>query len=284
MKRIKELSSKEWQLLSAYLDDELTTKEKQRVEKMLHDQQSAMEALEMLQHTKAVLRSMPMQRSPHNFTLTPQQAERHTISNFTVALRLSSILSGLLLLAVLILDFLPFTSMAAGQIEPTSEAEMLAMNETVEEEGEAPPIILWGAPPSVVGIYGKESGAAGPTYGLGGGAEAPVPPVYVPMPTPLPQIYESLEPSAQAEEVLPSAEKMLPEAQIEATQITEPLEGSGPILGVRSPAEQAKIEKDKEEIISKRGIRSIFSLRTIQAILAVLFVLTAIPAWLLHRK
>jgi len=137
--------------------------------------------------------------------------------------------------------------MAAGQIEPTSEAETLAMNETVEEEGEAPPIILWGAPPSVVGIYGKESGAAGPTYGLGGGAEAPVPPVYVPMPTTLPQNYESLEPSAQAEEALPSAEKMLPEAQIEATQISEPLEGSGPILGVRSPRNRRRLKRIRKK-------------------------------------
>jgi anti-sigma factor RsiW len=60
--------------LSAYLDGQLTPKERSRLEKKLQASADLRAAMEEMRRTRAVLRSQPRLRAPRNFTLTPEMA------------------------------------------------------------------------------------------------------------------------------------------------------------------------------------------------------------------
>jgi hypothetical protein len=67
----KNISMREWEALSAYLDEQLPAKERARLETQLNQVPELRSALEDLRRTRAVLRSQPRVRAPRNFTLTP---------------------------------------------------------------------------------------------------------------------------------------------------------------------------------------------------------------------
>jgi negative regulator of sigma E activity len=70
----KNISMREWEALSAYLDGQLPAKERIRLETQLNQAPELRSALEDLRRTRAVLRSQPKVRAPRNFTLTPDMA------------------------------------------------------------------------------------------------------------------------------------------------------------------------------------------------------------------
>lgn len=294
-----ELSSSQWQLLSAYLDNQLTQKEKGQVEELLQQSAIAREALAALRRTCIILRALPMRKAPRNFTISPQSVKKPVIPTFNTLLRFSSAMAALLLVAVLALDFIGLSaSTPTTRTAEDAASELLAMKSSVEEEGEAPQIIFWGGPAPMMGALGKGSGGGGDgfAYGMGGGAEGPGfgigggAPDYIPPVAPLPE-------SVPLEEGLPAGEELLLPAEeapsIEVEPInpmpevpaaSEPLTGSGPILGVRSVEEQGYVRIQSGEEIPFRRTGLPVSLRTIEIILAVLLVLMAIPAWLLRKK
>ena len=288
----RELTSREWQLLSAFLDDQLTEKEKRQVEELLQTRPDSREALEGLRRSKTILKTLPLRKAPRNFTLSAESARKKIIPSFTGVLRYSSALAGLLLIALLAFDFLSLGApFPASRAVEDAAPEMLAMEAPAADIGEAPPIIYWGAPPPVLGIYGKGGGdgtaygiggggGAGPEYGIGGGGQ----PGYLPPEAPLP---EAVAPS----EIIPPVEEATPEAaeeavpQVEKVPAPEALSGSGPILGVRPEEEQGVVSAPSgEKPLPRRQSVSPVSLRLIEIILAVLLVTTAIPAWLLRKK
>jgi len=65
------LSPQEWQALSAYLDGQLSARERRQVETRLQARAELRTDLEELRQTRSVLRSLPKRRAPRNFTLTP---------------------------------------------------------------------------------------------------------------------------------------------------------------------------------------------------------------------
>jgi hypothetical protein len=85
-----------------------------------------------------------------------------------------------------------------------------------------------------------------------------------------------------AEEAPAEGELVSPLPEVQSA--SEPLTGSGPILGVRPVEEQGKVRTQSGEEIPAGRTGLPVSLRTIEIILAALLVLTAIPAWLLRRK
>jgi hypothetical protein len=289
-----ELSSRQWQLLSAYLDDQLTQKEKSQVEELLQQSADAREALAAMRRTHMILRALPMRKAPRNFTISPQSVKKPVIPTFNTLLRFSSALAALLLVAVLALDFLGLTApYPAARVAEDAASEMLAMKALTAEESEEPQIIFWGGPPVAFGMggggdgraFGMGGGAEGPGFGIGGGA-----PDYIPPVVPMPEAVPLEEGTALEEETLLPAEE---EPSVESEPVrpipedlpaSEPLTGSGPILGVRRQDEQGYVGTRSGEEISARGTSLPVSLRTIEIILAALLVLTAIPAWLLRRK
>lgn len=65
------LSSRDLELLSAYLDRQLPSQEQRRLEERLKLNPALQNALDELRRTRVMLRSLPKVRAPRNFTLTP---------------------------------------------------------------------------------------------------------------------------------------------------------------------------------------------------------------------
>jgi hypothetical protein len=294
-----QLTPRQWQLLSGYLDNQLTQKEKSRVEELLKQNADAREALSALRRIHTILRALPMRKAPRNFTISAQSLKKPVIPTFNTLLRFSSAMAALLLVAVLALDFIGLSApVPTARMAEDAASEMMAMEAPVEGEGDEPQIIFWGGPAAMMGAYGKGGGGGGDgfAYGMGGGAEGPGfgigggAPDYIPPVVPMPEAAPPEEGLPAGEELLLPAEEMpsiesetevqLPEVQ----PATEPLTGSGPILGVRPREEQGYVATRSGEEIPARGTVLPVSLRTIEVILAALLVLTAIPAWLLRRK
>ena len=172
MNKVWNLTSEDWQLLSAYLDNQISDKEKRRVDERLQSDPECRQGLETLRQTSMLLRSLPVRRVPRNFTLSAQPAPKKLIPIFVGVLRFSSAAAALLLMAAFALDFAqkPRTEMvskAADEMQPAAAA----LQSPAQPAGEAPMIIFWGAPAPMMGAYGKGGGGAeGPGVGGGGAA------------------------------------------------------------------------------------------------------------------
>ncbi|MGH2583093.1 MAG: anti-sigma factor family protein [Anaerolineales bacterium] len=144
-----DLSTRELEQISAYLDDRLSPREKSSVESRLDSEPKFAEAGQQLERTRALLRRIPQRRFPRNFTLTPQMlglAARPMRMRGWTSLNLVSAIAGALLIAVLIGDFsvngLPaFGLPAAGEAEEPM-ALMAAEAATEEAITEEPPADL----------------------------------------------------------------------------------------------------------------------------------------------
>lgn len=121
----KNISMREWEALSAYLDGELPAKERARMEARLNQAPELRSALEEMRNTRTVLRSQPKVRAPRNFMLTPEMvglasrpAQRAPAYPF---FRLASALAAFLFLAVLVGDLtgLPARIGLPGAAQPT---------------------------------------------------------------------------------------------------------------------------------------------------------------------
>ncbi len=104
----KNISMREWEALSAYLDGQLAAKERTRLESQLNQTPELRSALEDLRRTRSILRSQPKVRAPRNFTLTPDMVglkarpARHAPAY--PFFRLASALAAFLFLLVLVGD------------------------------------------------------------------------------------------------------------------------------------------------------------------------------------
>lgn len=140
------ISPRDHILLSAYLDGQLTTRQRARLEARLKDIPQLRTALEDLDNTRALLRSLPRMRSPRNFTLTPAMAgirrpERRAYPVFSFVSTLASVL----FVIVLISDFLGLnvlTLPVAKVAERTQEVavEQFAVVEDTATMQEAAPL------------------------------------------------------------------------------------------------------------------------------------------------
>jgi hypothetical protein len=104
----KNISMREWEALSAYLDGQLPAKERTRLETRLNQAPELRSALEELRRTRSVLRSQPKVRAPRNFTLTPDmvglKARPERRAPAYPFFRLASALAAFLFLLVLVGD------------------------------------------------------------------------------------------------------------------------------------------------------------------------------------
>jgi anti-sigma factor RsiW len=67
-------SFRDIELLSAYLDGQLDSKESARLESRLKSDESLRAVLDDLRAARGILRQLPQRRAPRSFTLTPQMA------------------------------------------------------------------------------------------------------------------------------------------------------------------------------------------------------------------
>jgi len=110
-------SPRELEQLSAYLDGQLSARERARLESRLWQDPALRNALDELDRTRQALRSLPRLRAPRNFTLTPQMVgQRRVAPRLYPAFGFVSALAMLLLLGILIFDLLGNTPASGGQI------------------------------------------------------------------------------------------------------------------------------------------------------------------------
>lgn len=298
MNKNGKISSGDWQLLSAYLDNQLSDREKRQVDERLQTDLECRQTLDSLRRTSILLHSLPVRRVPRNFTLSAQSLPKKLIPSFLGVLRYSSAAAALLLVAAFALDIMQrppvmTASKAAGDMQPAA----VAVEAAKAPAAEAPMIIYWGAPPPVMGLYGKGGGGA-EGYGLGGGGSAPgyygtggageVQPEKIPDVSPPVEEVPAVEATPMAELAVPEmVEGIQPpavETQPQAALVPEPLTGSGPILGIRALEERGTADVVAEIPLRQPAAQAAIPFRLIEIVLAALLVVTALPAWLLKRK
>lgn len=284
------LSPAEFEALCAYLDGELSEKERRHLESRLQAKPELRSALEGLQKTRAVLRAAPRLRAPRNFTLTPEMAGIQTKRTATLGARLypvmraSSALASVLFVLVVAGElFLGSTRLAARQVamEPVLEMapaakEMAAPEapaETVVVETEAE--LFSGAADTAMATPLPTMAAKMPVEGVGGGEAYPAlteePPaapaaseLTFPAPlTPTPEAYPHGTQLAEAPPISMQAAPSTPAAQVELAQ-------------------QAPV--DAENVTSEAGSTATQTWRWVELFLAALALSSGLAALLLRPR
>ena len=131
------ISSRDWEALSAYLDDQLSTKERARLEARLQSSPELKNGLDELRATRAVLRSQPKLRASRNFALTPEMVGVKQPTRAYPAMRLAAVLASIMFVLVFVGDII-FGGTLGGvpQMASAPRAETLMDVISVEKEGE----------------------------------------------------------------------------------------------------------------------------------------------------
>ncbi|MFA5837457.1 MAG: hypothetical protein WC837_10940 [Bellilinea sp.] len=249
-----QLSSKDWELLSSYMDGELNPRDKARVETRLSTQPEFLEALDGLRRTKAILRKAPIRKVPRNFTLRAADVQPAKTPRWIPTMQWSSAAVALVAVFLFAYQLVPgFRGLATTASEKAVDTEMGAPElaqpaqslATVPAADQATPeVIYWGGPPAQANGLGGMGGGGGdgsvdcslsgalcgggaPELAIGGADQSGV---ATQMPFPQPPIPN-----------------MLPDLQTQPTEparsaiAAEPVTGTGPILGVRPDADQGAV-------------------------------------------
>jgi anti-sigma factor RsiW len=295
----RQLSPKDWQLLSDYMDEQLSARQKEDLEKRLQTSAELRQGLQEMHQTRAILRSVPRLKVPHNFTLTrAMAAEARQRSPWMQVLSFSSILSLVVVIITVLFQLLPSALPMAAQ------APMVAMKAAAPEAlptqaGAAtePPIINW------VPATGK-GGGPGPSDsevqpGAPTAAEKLAVPNLTPQPTEAPQDQNRMPQATSEATTEPSnAQPPVPAATVPAAGLNPPPtqtpsveresaapQESGPILGLPSKDDEGQIQaySATEQPIqsTEPGVNYLF---LFQVVLVVIAVSTGIAAILIKRK
>jgi hypothetical protein len=272
-------SPKDWQLLSNYLDGQLTNREVSIVETRLKSEPQLKHTLMEMQQTRYLLQHAKKVPVPRSFTLTPEMAAqiRPARKPLFPFFSFASVIATIFLVIVILFEFLP--GMLSGVMSQKSAAsnEMLAMEAApmAEEalDSATPPLIIeWGRPAGAYGMGGGGGDAgmlAAPP--VGGGNE-----------------MEPEMPEMPAEEPAPAAEE---ERSVTKQADSEPITGAGPILGIRSAEETDAFNNSVLNILRESGNEPIPTLsepfpwlRVSQIFLGSIAIIFAITAIILRKR
>jgi hypothetical protein len=144
-----QISTRDYELLSASLDGQLSPREAARLQARLHSSPELRLALEDLQKTRMLLRSLPAPRRRRSFVLSPQMvaARPARFPRLFPAFSLASALSSLLLVLVLLGDFLGLAPRAVQYAAPAAPeavamqagSEIAAGDAAMETQSAEPP-------------------------------------------------------------------------------------------------------------------------------------------------
>jgi len=298
-----QLTPKDWQLLSEYLDGQLAQRDQAKLEQRLKKQPELQNALTEMRQMRQVLRAVPRKKVPHNFTLThnmvAEQQQSTGFLHWIPALSLSSALATLILVVSLLLGGTPALSGAARVTEAPAQPQALLAPKAAGQaaaptaEGTQPPILLWN------GTNGATGSGGGPAYGRGGGGggggeggsgqpiEPPASALAAPdLITPPPSYESPAVPNIQT-----ATPESAPQALAQAPSNSAPSEGSGPILGIAPKADQGKITNEQPapsaeavQPASEMQPKGVSGLLAAQIGLAVIAIAAAIGALLLWLK
>lgn len=102
------ITKREWEALSAYMDGQLSPAERMRLESQLKQRQDLVNALQDLRRTRAIVRAAPRHRAPRNFVLTEsmvgvRRVAPRTFSLFST-LKFASVVASFLFILVFVGD------------------------------------------------------------------------------------------------------------------------------------------------------------------------------------
>jgi len=126
------ITNRDWEILSAYLDGQLSARERTRLEERLRQRADLRATLVELRRVRAMLRSQPRMRAPRSFALTMEMIEgkaaRQAAFNPYPALRLASVLASALFILLAIGDALGLAPRQALQpVEAQTSPQALLM-------------------------------------------------------------------------------------------------------------------------------------------------------------
>ncbi len=134
-------SPRDIELLSAYLDQQLDSGKRARLEARMRAEPELRSAIDDLRRTRALLRSLPRLKAPRNFMLTPQmvgrvQARESSARRIYPVFQFASALASLLLVVVLLGDFLGLrVPLAAAPLAGDSTQPEFAVREAPSAAG-----------------------------------------------------------------------------------------------------------------------------------------------------
>jgi hypothetical protein len=298
----RQLSPQEWQLLSAYLDNQVSPAERNQIEKQLASDAAYRQAAESLRQTRTVIRGMPLRRVPHAFTLTPDMVKARRKWGLFPALRLSSAFAAIASVVLFALQLLPGMMNVAAPAAAPVAPDAMALSSAEEAIGTEPPVIYWGGPPAEAKGMGGGGGGDG-TYpgGMGGGAPDTIYGMPNTAATPaiqfeIPQATQAAGVGAAApQESMPAdptpeppmALAQQPTAAPETARSAEELQ-NGPVLGLR-PQDSGKVIAESQSTAANQAVEEEPSIPTRSLLpaaigLAGLAVITAIATLLLNKK
>ena len=274
-------SPKDWQLLSIYLDRQLSNQDVLKIEKRLASEPQLQQALREMQQTRYLLQHAKKVSVPRSFTLTPEMAAQiHPAKKPLFPLfSFASVIATIFLVVVLLFEFLPgilpvgkSAQFASSNESLSMEAAPMAAADSMESSG-SPMIIEWGYPQGKAN--GMGGGGADPGMltapAIGGGIDI--------MP---------VEPEIPAEEPAPDLQDQGP---LMKSMDSEPITGAGPILGIRSADETDAFNNSVLNILSESRDTTIQTLtepfpwlRTSQILLASIAIISAITAFILRKR
>ncbi|HSM23252.1 MAG TPA: hypothetical protein VK856_00120 [Anaerolineaceae bacterium] len=286
-------SPKDWQLLSNYLDRQLSNQEVLVVEQRLSNEPDLRQILQEMQQTRYLLQHAKKLPVPRSFTLTPDMAanirpaKKPLIPFFSFA----SVIATIFLVVVLLIDFLPGVIQGGMMAKSQNSNDLVAMESAPmmaadsREASEPPMIIEWGSP-EAKGLGGGTGGmdpemAAG--LPMGGGVDNPPYDPEMPVEEPAQPVEEP--PMPEEEPLLGIASEELKSGE------TEPITGAGPILGIRSADETDAFNDSVLSILQESSddpIPTLFQpfpwLRFSQILLGGFAIIFAITAFILRKR
>lgn len=275
-------SPKDWQLLSNYLDGQLTNREVSIIETRLQSEPQLKQTLMEMQQTRYLLQHAKKIPVPRSFTLTPEMAAqiRPARKPLFPFFSFASVIATIFLVVVILFEFLPGMLSGVLSQKASTTNEMLAMEAApmaadAIDSADSPQIFEWGYPQAKIeGGYGGggDMGAGMLTAPpVGGGAE-----------------IEPEIPEMPAEEPAPAAEE---ERSVTKQADSEPITGAGPILGIRSANETDAFNDSVLNILRESGKEPIPTLsepfpwlRVSQILLGSIAIISAITAIILRKR
>lgn len=282
-------SQQDWQLISAYLDGQLSPKDKTHLEMRLQKDTLLQQAFSDLHQTKLLLKQAKTLKAPRNFTITEAQAvalKPVRTFRFLPILSLSSVLATVVLIFAIFFEFSLNPKLATNvAMQPAAETLSMEsapqMDAAREEGGQTNPLIIqWGGRPGTGGgapdISMAMGGGSGEDFTAKSGSELPG--------------MGGADPGAIETAPLPEAQP--PAVLSSAPNIeSEPITGTGPILGIRTEEEAATYNQAVLEILEEQSAQkragngaSLPLIRWIQTGFALIALITGGIALFMWRK
>jgi len=140
-------SDRNLEALSAYLDGELTGNDRERIEKLLQEDENLQNWHEELNRTRTILRSTPALRAPRNYMLTPEMVgQKEKVSRAFPILRFASAFAALLLVLLFLGDLFVIPRPMLAPARSIQIAESIQLD---EEAAVAEAETFTGQPPDV---------------------------------------------------------------------------------------------------------------------------------------